>query len=123
MNLEIPKWIKPAVWGGIVGAVLITIIGFSADWVVTTGTADTQAERRAEQAVVASLTPICVAQFKKAAQEARATHLAALQKEDSWMRGDYVEKQGWATMPGSKESSDEVAEACAEELLKFSKKK
>jgi len=122
MNTKIPEWVKPAVWGGIVGAVVITIVGFSADWIVTSGAANKQAERRAEQAVIAALTPVCVAQFKKMAKEKQATHLAALQDTSSWQRGDYIEEQGWATMPGSKEPDDEVADACAEELLKVAKK-
>ncbi len=118
MGAKIPEWVKPAVWGGIVGAVVIAIIGFSANWVVTSGTANEQAERRAQQAVIAAMMPVCVAQFKKVAEEEQVTHLAALQKESSWKQGDYIEKQGWATMPGSKKPNNKVADACAEELLK-----
>ncbi len=122
MNAKIPEWVKPAVWGGIGGAVVIAIIGFSAGWVLTSGTADEQAERRAQQAVITALTPVCVAQFKKVPKEGQVTHLAALEKESNWQQGDYIEKQGWATMPGSKEPNDEVADACAEELLKAAMK-
>ncbi len=118
MGAKIPEWVKPGVWGGIVGAVVIAIIGFSASWVVTSGTANEQAERRAQQAVITAMTPVCVAQFKKVAKEEQVTHLAALQKESSWKQGDYIEKQGWATMPGSTEPNNKVADACAEELLK-----
>jgi len=122
MNTKIPEWVKPAVWGGIVGAVAIAIIGFSASWVVTSGTANEQAERLAQQAVIAAMTPVCIAQFKKLAEEEQVTHLAALEQESSWKQGDYIETQGWATMPGSKEPNDKVANACAEELLKAAKK-
>ena len=121
MSAKIPEWVKPAVWGGIVGAVVIAIIGFSASWVVTSGTANEQAERRAQQAVIAAMTPVCVAQFKKLAEEEQVTHLAALEQESSWKQGDYIENQGWATMPGSKEPNAQVADACAEELLKVAK--
>jgi hypothetical protein len=68
--------------------------------------------------VIAALTPICVAQFKSEPQAEQTSHLAALEKEPSWDRGDYVEKQGWATMPGGKAPNDAVAEACTSELLK-----
>lgn len=122
MSRMIPQWFKPALWGGIVGAIAIMIIGFSADWVVTASTANQQAERKAEQAVIAALTPICVAQFKKIAKAEQATHLAALQDENAWQQSDYVEERGWATMPGSKEPNDEVADACAEALLKVGNK-
>jgi hypothetical protein len=122
MNARIPQWFKPAVTGGIAGAVVIAIIGFSAGWVVTSGSAHAMAEQQGEKAVIAALTPICVAQFKGQTPEIRTTKLAALQGESSWARGDYVEKQGWATMPGSKEPEDEVADACATELMKFASK-
>jgi hypothetical protein len=122
MSAKIPEWVTPAGWGGVVGVVVVAFIGFSAGWVMTSGTADEQAERRVQKAVMAALTPICVAQFKKLSEEQEAIHLASLEKVDSWKRGDYIEKQGWATMPGSKKPNDEVAEACAKELLKVVKK-
>jgi hypothetical protein len=122
MNARIPQWFKPAVTGGIAGAVVIALIGFSAGWVVTSGSAHAMAEQQGEKAVIAALTPIYVAQFKGQTPEIRTTKLAALQGESSWARGDYVEKQGWATMPGSKEPEDEVADACATELMKLASK-
>jgi hypothetical protein len=122
MNVRIPEWVRPAVTGGIAGAVVIAIVGFSAGWVVTSGSAHALAEQQGEKAVIAALTPICIAQFKGQTPEIRTTKLAALQGESSWARGDYVEKQGWATMPGSKEPEDEVADACATELMKLASK-
>ena len=122
MNVRIPDWFKPALWGGIAGSVAIAIVGFSAGWVVTSGSARDMAEKRGENAVIAALTPICIAQFKSQAPETRITQLAALKDERSWQRGDYVEKQGWATMPGSKEPDNEVADACASELMKVAAK-
>jgi curli biogenesis system outer membrane secretion channel CsgG len=119
--MKSPEWLKPAVWGGIVGAAIIAAVGFSAGWVVTSGSAKELAAKQEEKAVLAALTPICVAQFKTQTSETRTTQLAALKGESSWQQGDYVEKQGWATMPGSKEPSDEVADACATELLKLAK--
>ena len=120
MITQIPEWVKPGFWGAVVGAVVLAIVAFSAGWVVTSSTAEVMAERKAEKAVISSLTPICVAQFKSTAN--KPTHLAALQEERSWQRGDYIEKQGWATMPGGTEPNEEVASACAEELLKLSQK-
>ena len=122
MDAKVPQWMKPAVWGGVVGAVAITVVGFSAGWVVTSGSAEKMAEQKGEKAAIAALTPICVAQFKGQPQDVRTTQLAALKGESSWQRGDYVEKQGWATMPGSKEPDDEVADACATELMKLAAK-
>lgn len=117
--MQIPEWVRPGVWGAIVGAAAITIVGFSADWVVTSNTAQETADRQAEQAVIASLTPVCLAKFKSQPQDVRQTHLVALENERSWERGDYVEEQGWATFAGSAEPNDEVADTCAAELLKL----
>lgn len=122
MNMTIPEWVKPGIWGGIIGAAVIAIVGFSAGWVVTSGNAQEMATQQKEKAVLAALTPICVAQFKSESQAERTTQLAALEEESSWERGDYVEKQGWATMPGSKDANDEVADACSSELMKLAEK-
>lgn len=111
------EWIKPAALGVAAGAVAITIIGFSADWVVTSGSASEFAEQEADRAVLAALTPICVAQFKSEAMTVRKTQLAALDEESSWQQGDLVAEQGWATMPGTEAPNDEVADACADKLL------
>lgn len=121
MSVRIPEWVKPAFWGATGGAILIAVVGFSTGWVVTSGSAKSTAERQVDSAVISALTPICVAQFKSEPQAEQTTHLAALQKENSWERSDYVEKQGWATMPGSNKSNDVVAEACTSELLKIGK--
>lgn len=120
MNAKIPEWVKPGVWGAIIGAVVIGFVAFGAGWVVTSGEAKELADARAEKAVVSALTPVCVAQFKKA--EEKQVHIAALEETDSWNRGDYVEEHGWATLPGRTEPNDEVADACAEELLKVANK-
>jgi hypothetical protein len=117
-----PEWLKPAVYGGIVGAVIVVAVGFSAGWVVTSSSAQDMAAKQGEKSAIAALTPICVAQFKTQTPETRTTQLAALKGESSWQQGDYVEKQGWATMPGSKEPNDEVADACATALLKLTEK-
>ncbi|WP_119274457.1 hypothetical protein [Taklimakanibacter deserti] len=92
--MNIPEWIKPAAWGGVAGAVIIAIVSFSAGWVVTSGSAAQMAKDEGAKTALAALTPICVAQFKSQSQEIQTTQLAALQKENSYNRGDYVEKQG-----------------------------
>lgn len=119
---KVPQWVKPAIWGGVVGVIACTIVSFSAGWVVTRGSAEQMAQQQQEKAVIAALTPVCVAQFKEQPQDVRTTQLAALKGESSWQRGDFVEKQGWATMPGSKKPDNEVADACATELMKLAAK-
>ncbi len=119
--MQTPEWLKPGIWGGVIGAVAITIVGFSADWVTTTGSAQEMAENRAEDAVAQALTPICVAKFKDLSEERKTKQLAALEEEGEWNADDYVADQGWATMPGSETPTSSIAAACASELLKASK--
>ena len=120
--MKIPEWVKPGVWGAVVGAALFAAIGFSQDLIVTSGNAQDIADRQSKDAVLTALTPICVAQFRGASKDKQTTSLAALEKETSYLRGDYIEKQGWATMPGSEEPDNSVADACASELMNLTNK-
>lgn len=119
--MDIPKLrtqTKPFLWGVALGAIALAIIGFNWGGWVTGATAEKLASGRADAAVVSALTPICVAQFQKAADA--PAKLAALKEIDSWKQSDYVGKSGWATMPGSTaEPNSEVATACAEKLNKL----
>ena len=116
--MNIPKQTEPFLWGAAAGAIALAIVGFSWGGWVTGGKAEQLAGARAEQAMVSSLTPICVAQFRKD-PKAQAS-LAALKATDSWKQSDYVSEGGWATMPGSTaQPSREVASACAEALNKL----
>ena len=98
-----------------IGAVASMVIGFSWGGWMTGGTAIKLADERADSAVVAALTPICVEKFLQNS-EAKA-NLAVLQKiSTTWERGDYLEKGGWATRPGATASDYHLARACAEKL-------
>ena len=111
--MNIPAETKPAVWGVIGGAVAAAIVGFTWGGWVTGGTAESSATNRANSAVVAALAPVCADKFKHTADV--AANLIALKKIDSWSQGDYVEKGGWATSPGSNTPAQvtAVAKACA----------
>lgn len=122
MKYESPIWLKPGIIGGIVGAVALAIIGFGTGYAVTGSNAQEMAEGAGDKAVLAALTPICVEQFRQMTASAESTQLAALADESSWRRGDYVEKQGWATFPGTEEPNRHVADACADELMKIANK-
>jgi hypothetical protein len=73
-----------------------------------------------EEAVLASEAAICVAQFmKQPNHEEKLKELAAL---DSWKRPEFIEKGGWAIMPGQKKADYAVARACADGLELLIKK-
>jgi alpha/beta superfamily hydrolase len=92
------------------------VIGFSWGGWMTGGAAIKLADERANTAVVAALTPICVEKFLQNS-DAKA-NLAVLQKiSTSWEQGDYLQKGGWVTQPGGTSSDYHLARACAEKLL------
>jgi len=100
-------------WAGFI--VLTMIVGFGWGGWVTGGSAREMADTLAKADVVQRLTPICVAQFNQ--DLGKDQKLVALKGMDSWKRSDYVEKQGWATMPGEAKPDSLVAEGCAKLLV------
>ena len=118
MNVpSLPAQTTPFLWGAVSGAIALSIIGFSWGGWVSGGTAERLAAARADAATVAALSPICVTQFETS-PKARAS-LAALRATNTWEQADYVRTGGWATMPGSSEPNRDVAQACAEALMKL----
>lgn len=112
--MKVPSELKPAAWGAIGGAVVVAIVGFTWGGWVTGGTAESVASNRAEMAVVAALAPICAAQFQQ--ETNAAMNLTELKETKSWEQGSFVEKGGWATMPGGDAADSNVAKACAKIL-------
>jgi alpha/beta superfamily hydrolase len=107
--------VRAGLWGAAAGAIALAIVGFNWGGWVTGGSAETLATNRAATAVVAALTPICVEKFRQAADA--PTNLAEMRKAAYvWDQSKFVEKGGWATMPGSTEPNSAVARACAESL-------
>ena len=115
MPVHVP-WLKPTVWGAILGAVATMIIGFSWMGWVLGGTAERMATERASGAVVVALTPSCVARFMQ--QPDVGAKLKELQSTDSWRQKEFVEAGGWATPTGGTAPNSDVASACAEHLMK-----
>jgi hypothetical protein len=114
-GMKLPPQMAPALWGAAGGAALLAILGFSWFGWVTGGSAERTAQERANAAVVAALTPVCVERFKESANATQ--NLEALAKiEYFWERGTFIEKGGWATFPNSAAPNSEVARACAEAL-------
>jgi hypothetical protein len=115
--MKIPVETKPALWGGVAGAIALAIVGFTWGGWVTGGTAEANATQRANGAVVAALAPVCVAKFQQAPDV--LDNMVALKKSDSWAQGTFVEKGGWATVPGANPPAQvsAVAQACASLLV------
>jgi dienelactone hydrolase len=110
-------WVKPGVWGAVIGSILTMIVGFSWGGWTTSSTANQVAITRSDVAVTAALVPICLAQEKTDAT--KGTKLGELKTiTSSYEQTEFVMKAGWATFPGKEGPNRDVAEACASALLK-----
>jgi hypothetical protein len=72
-------------------------------------------EDMAEEAVVSRLAPMCVVQFLL--DPAKAEKLVELKAMSNYSRGNYIEKQGWATMSGEEKPDRKVASECAKLIM------
>ena len=115
-------WMKPGVWGVVIGSILTMILGFGWGGWTTGGTANQMAVKRADAAVTTALVPVCLAQEK--ADGPKGKRLGELRvMTSSYEQTEFVMKAGWATIPGSPDANRDVAEACASALLKTAAEK
>ena len=103
--------LKQLLQGAALGVFATLGIGFSWGGFTLGSTAKTLADSTANSAVVAAIAPICVDQFQHSADA--TSNLTALKKTSTREQAAYVEKGGWATMPGSKAVDSGVSQACA----------
>lgn len=113
------KQTKSATFWIAVAAIIVTLyLGFSRGGWMLGSSAQTMADRAAEDAVVERLASICVAQFNQ--DPLSVEKLVELQAiTTSTQRAIYVKDQGWATMPGETGPEDRVAAECARQLMLF----
>ena len=116
MKAETAAKVKYGIWGLILGGVIATIIGFAWGGWTTSGTTRTMTQ----EAVLASRSAICVAQFMK--QPDADAKLKELEAVSTWQRAEVIEKGGWDRMPGQEKAGDTVARACADGLELLMKK-
>ena len=114
------EYIKPGIWGAVIGAIAMAIVGFWGMGWMTSASAEQLAGQRADAAVVGALVPFCVA---KAQQDANAANLAKFRAEDAtYKRSQIVQDAGWATMPGATSASYALASSCSEKLASLDTK-
>ena len=112
------RTLKTVLWSAVGGAIVWWIVlGAVFGW-MSAGSAERQAAMRAQAAFREALTPICVARFREDSD--RETKHKALTEVSSWKRGDFVNAQGWATMPGSEHPEVRITEECAKQILALS---
>ena len=100
--------------GAAVGAIATLFVGFYWGGWVTGGSAKDMVQRSSSSAVVAALSPICVDKFQQSSNA--ANNMVELRKVSSYQQGSFIEKGGWATLPGSDAANSSVAQACANML-------
>ena len=111
------KWqtMKTVLWSAVGGAVVWWIVlGVGFGW-MPAGSAERQGAERVQAALLGVRAPICVAKFNLDSDNGQK--IEALKKANSWTQDDFVEKQGWATMPGDEEPELGVAAECARRIL------
>ena len=106
--------LKRLLQGAAVGAIATLIVGFYWGGWVTGSTAKDMVQRSTTSAVISALSPICVDKFQHSAEA--ATNMVELKKVASYQQGSFIEKGGWATLPGGEGANSAVARACAEML-------
>lgn len=108
-------WFKPGIIGAFIGAVALAIVGFTQLGWVTANTAESIALKQADAAVVKALVPVCIARAQT--DPNTGPMLQELGGVNSkWDRRSFVEKAGWAEMPGDGTSNSGLADACAQAL-------
>lgn len=110
--MKFPLWIQPGLWGVVVGAILLAVVGFNWGGWTTQATAEKMALNQANTAVVTALTPFCVALAQADDNTmAKLEELAAITSASQ--RRTFVANAGWATMPGQASPSNALATSCA----------
>lgn len=113
--MEMPVEVKPALLGALGGAIALAILGFTWGGWTTAGSAATLASQRASEAVVTALAPICADNFKR--DQESVARLDELKKVSSWQQASFIEKGGWAKMPGARSVDSAMMRACATLIL------
>jgi hypothetical protein len=110
MKPETSQKVQNAFLAAMAGLVVPLLIGFGGGFWVTKG----DAQRMANEALLGARAKICVAQFTDAPNyQERLKEYKAL---DYSGRGAYLQKGGWARMPGEEKANDTVKESCARGL-------
>jgi len=129
---SMPQNIKPLIWGAVVGSVLTMIVGFSYGGWTTSGVVRFNSEfpflpvltdaNGLNATTTHTVRPdVNISQSKAdRAVMKKMGELKAL--TSSYDQRDFVTKTGWATVPGNENPNSDVAQACADALLKTASK-
>ena len=103
------------VWSCAACVVATIVVGFTWGGWVTGGTARAMAAAAATGGRDEIVAAICVDRFQTGRDA--YSQLAALKELQSWSRGSFIEKGGWATMPDKAKPTITAAQLCADQLV------
>jgi len=109
-----PEWLKPGIYGALLGGAFVGIVGFSWGGWMTGSSATKMASELAEDEVIAALVPFCLDMART--DDERIVKLATIRDASSYKRRDAVMETGWATTPGADAPNRDLAQACIEGL-------
>lgn len=112
--MNTPEWLKPGIYGTLLGAVLVSLAGFTWGGWVTGGTARDSAMAMAHDDVVAAMVPVCLDMARTDPE--RAEKLATIRAATTYKRRDALMQAGWATVPGAEAPNRDIAQACLASL-------
>ncbi len=108
--MTMPEWLKPGLYGVAIGAIALSIVGFSWGGWMTSGTANKAAAMLAQEETTAALVPTCLALSQ--ADPNREARLTAIRGVADYNRSNAIMEAGWATAPGMDAPDRNLAKAC-----------
>ncbi|WP_073125211.1 hypothetical protein [Palleronia salina] len=108
--MNTPDWLKPGVYGAVIGAALVGTLGFTWGGWVTEGTASDRATSMSQQDVIAAMVPVCLEMART--DPKRSAKIEAIREASPYQRRDALMEAGWATVPGAEAPDRDIAEAC-----------
>ena len=116
MAMKSFPWLKPAIWGGVVGAIGMMVLGFGLFGWVLGSKAELIAHQQSRGAVAEALAPVCAAKFF--GEPDAPAKLADLKKLTSdYAQREFIEKGGWAVASVADVSNYQLVSECTKRIL------
>ena len=108
--MNTPEWLTPGIYGAVIGAAFVGVVGFSWGGWVTGSTSNERAMAMSHDDVVAALVPVCLDLARTDPQ--RAEKLTKIRDTVTYQRRTALMHAGWATLPGTNGPDRDIAQAC-----------
>lgn len=112
--MNTPEWLKPGIYGALIGAVFVDVAGFTWGGWVTGSTANDRAMAMSHSDVVASMVPVCLDMARS--DPARADKLQTIRAASTYQKRGALMEAGWATVPGTDAPDRDIAQACLKKM-------